>query len=50
MQQALWDQHRIEVPVVHWQDRWFIRVSCYLDNEQAEVEQRVEAVAGLLSR
>ncbi len=50
MQQALWDQHRIEVPVVHWQDRWFIRVSCYLYNEQAEVEQLVEAVAGLLSR
>jgi isopenicillin-N epimerase len=50
LQQALWDQYRIEVPVVYWQERWFIRVSCYLYNEQAEVEQLVEAVAGLLSR
>jgi isopenicillin-N epimerase len=48
LQQALWDQHRIEVPVVNWQDRWFIRVSCYLYNEQAEVDQLVEALAGLL--
>lgn len=48
LQQALWDQHRIEVPVVHWQDRWFIRVSCYLYNEEAEVDKLVDALVGLL--
>ncbi|MFP6753171.1 MAG: hypothetical protein VB855_15925, partial [Pirellulaceae bacterium] len=48
LQQALWDRHRIEVPVIQWKDRWFIRVSCYLYNEEVEVDKLVDALAGLL--
>jgi len=48
LQDALWNQHQIEVPVINWQDRWFIRVSCYLYNDQSQVDRLVEAVAGLL--
>lgn len=30
LQDWLWFQHGIEVPIIHFKDRWFIRVSCHL--------------------
>lgn len=44
LQDALWEQHRIEVPVVHWKSRRFVRVSCHLYNSTDDVDQLVEAL------
>lgn len=38
VQQKLWEQAGIEVPVTRWRSRYFLRVSCHLYNTQAEIE------------
>lgn len=38
LQQALWEQHRIEVPIVDWHGRRYIRVSCHLYNTRDDLE------------
>ena len=50
LQDRLWDRHRIEVPVVHWQGRRFLRVSCHLYNTTADIEQLAEALATELGK
>jgi isopenicillin-N epimerase len=48
LQQALWSEHRIEVPIVAWNHRRWIRVSCHLYNTPEEIEQLVAALRLLL--
>jgi len=48
MQGALWDRYRIEIPIVHWQDRRAVRVSAHLYNTAAEIEHLAQALAELL--
>ena len=48
LQAALWDRHQIEVPVVAWQGRRLIRVSCHLYTQAAEIERLASALKGLL--
>ena len=48
LQDDLWKQHGIEVPIVEWNDRRFIRVSCHLYNDQQQVDQLVSALKQLL--
>ncbi len=38
LQLKLWQEYRIEVPIIHFENRWFIRVSCHLYNSQAQLE------------
>lgn len=45
LQDALWDRHRIEVPIVHWHGGRYIRVSCHLYNTREEIERLVSALA-----
>jgi isopenicillin-N epimerase len=45
LQDRLWDESRIEVPIVHWHDRRFVRVSCHLYNSREDVDRLVEALA-----
>jgi isopenicillin-N epimerase len=48
LQRALWEQHRIEVPIVAWNDQRFVRVSCHLYNTREQVDQLVKALRRLL--
>lgn len=50
LQQALWREHGIEAPVVHWKDRWFIRVSCHLYNEPEHIDRLAAALKTCLAR
>ncbi|WP_437202453.1 aminotransferase class V-fold PLP-dependent enzyme [Planctomicrobium sp. SH664] len=44
LQQWLWDQHRIEVPVIGWKERSLVRISCHLYNTRADVERCLDAL------
>jgi isopenicillin-N epimerase len=44
LQQWLWDQHRIEVPIVTWHDQRYVRVSCHLYNTTHHIDRLVEAL------
>jgi isopenicillin-N epimerase len=44
----LYDEYRIEVPIVMWNNRQFVRVSIQGYNNQADVDALVSALAGLL--
>lgn len=48
LQSALWEQHRIEVPIVNWHDRRFVRVSCHLYNSTQHVDRLVGALGECL--
>jgi isopenicillin-N epimerase len=47
LQQALYTDHRIEVPLVSWAGRRFLRVSCQVYNEPAEYERLADVLATL---
>ena len=47
LQQQLWEQIGIEVPVICFEDRWFIRVSCHLYNNSTQIETLVKALERL---
>ena len=44
LQQRLYDLDRIEVPIIEWNDRWWVRVSCQVYNEREQYERLGEAV------
>jgi len=44
----LYDEYRIEVPLIQWQDRQFVRISVQGYNTQADVTALVKALAVLL--
>ena len=48
LQDALWHQHHIEVPIVHWNDRRSIRVSCHFYNTPEQTDSLVIALRDLL--
>ncbi len=48
MQAALYDRHRIEVPVVDWGNRWWIRASCQVYNAPGQYQGLASAVLELL--
>jgi isopenicillin-N epimerase len=48
LQAALYDRHRIEVPVIDWGNRWWIRASCQVYNAPGQYEQLAAAVLELL--
>lgn len=48
LQDALWQQYRIEAPVVHWHGGRYIRVSCHLYNTREEIDRLVAALESLL--
>lgn len=50
LQQALWEEHRIEVPVFEWQDRLCLRVSCHLYNTPADIDRLCAALEQLCPR
>jgi isopenicillin-N epimerase len=44
LQARLYDADRIEVPIIEWGDRWWIRVSCQVYNHREQYERLGEAV------
>lgn len=45
LQNWLWEAHRIEIPVIHWHGRRFVRVSCHLYSTPAEIDALLAALA-----
>jgi isopenicillin-N epimerase len=50
LQDALWHEHGIEVPIIQWNGRRFVRVSCHLYNDREQIDRLVQALHGLLQR
>lgn len=50
LQSWLWEAHRIEVPIIHFNSRWFVRVSSHLYNTTAQVDLLVRALASRLAK
>ncbi len=50
LQDALWQQYGIEVPIVSWQDQRYVRVSCHLYNDQHDLDKLVGALDALIQR
>jgi isopenicillin-N epimerase len=44
LQNILWDEYKIEVPIIHWKGRRFVRVSCHLYNTHKEIDRLVDAM------
>ena len=48
LQQQLWTEFGIEVPIISWGDRRWIRVSCHLYNTRHEIDRLVDALRRLV--
>jgi isopenicillin-N epimerase len=44
----LWDEYQVEVPLVSWNSRRFVRVSIQAYNSHRDVDRWVEGLAALL--
>jgi selenocysteine lyase/cysteine desulfurase len=40
----LWEKHHIEVPIINWQEKRYVRVSSHLYNTSADLEHLVAAL------
>lgn len=48
LQARLYKEHRIEVPVLDWDGRWWVRASCQVYNNPVQYEHLAEALTELL--
>jgi isopenicillin-N epimerase len=48
LQAALWERFQIEAPVVNWNGRRHIRVSCHLYNDEGDIDRLAMALGELL--
>ena len=48
LQQSLYSDHQIEVPVVPWDGRTFLRPCCQIYNHAGEYERLADVIAGLV--
>jgi isopenicillin-N epimerase len=44
LQRRLWNNHQIEVPIVHFANRYLVRVSCHLYNTEIDIDKLVTAL------
>ncbi len=44
LQRRLYDRDQIEVPIIEWNDRWLLRVSCQIYNDREQYERLAKAV------
>lgn len=49
LQRALWERWRIEVPIVAWQGRRLLRVSCHAYTQRSEIDRLVDALRELIA-
>jgi isopenicillin-N epimerase len=50
LQDWLWENHRIEIPVISWNDHLMIRLSAHLYNAPAEYSRLADAVCEFVGR
>ena len=50
LQTALWEQHGIEVPVIDFEGKRWIRVSCHLYTNKSHIDRLASALRSLLKR
>ena len=48
LQQAIWNQHKIEVLITECHGHMYLRVSCHLYNSRSDIDALCRAVSGLL--
>jgi len=48
LKRRLYDEYRIEIPVIRWNERHFVRVSCQGYNTRADVDALIDALCRLL--
>lgn len=48
LKRRLWDEWRVEAPIINWNGAPLLRVSVQAYNDQADIERLVEALAALL--
>jgi isopenicillin-N epimerase len=48
LQDQLWQQFHIEVPIVEWNGGRYVRVSCHLYNDAAQIDELFRALRALL--
>jgi isopenicillin-N epimerase len=44
LMEGLWERHKIEIPIVSWNDRRLVRVSAHLYNSEADVQVLLDAL------
>jgi isopenicillin-N epimerase len=44
LQRLLWETYGIEVPIICWHDRRYVRVSCHLYNTREQIDRLLEAL------
>lgn len=49
LQHALWEKYRIEVPIIAWKDKRYVRVSTHLYNTRRQIEMLAAALTELLA-
>lgn len=49
LKQRLYDEYRIEIPVIHWNDRCFVRLSAQGYNTRAEIDHLLAALRAILA-
>ncbi len=50
LQHWLWEEHRIEVPVIEFENRWYIRVSHHLYTTQGDIDKLMIALGNAFNR
>ena len=50
LQDWLWENHRIEIPIIHWRNQFLVRVSAHLYNSPAEYTCLANAVNSFASQ
>ena len=48
LQDKLWNEHRIEVPIIEWNGQRLLRVSCHLYTTPSEIDRLIDALAKIL--
>jgi len=44
LQDRLWEEHKIEIPVINWKNQRFMRVSCHLYNSENDISILLSAL------
>lgn len=50
LQQGLWQQIGIEVPIIEFESNWYVRVSCHLYNSTKQIDALIMTMLSLMGR